>query len=170
MTAPDQLPLRDIHLPPEPGWWPPAPGWWILALLPLAAAAGIVLWRRRVRRLRRAAVTVARNELEMLRTGAGSRDAREVIRDLSALMRRLAVSLYPRRDVASLTGAEWLHFLDGPLPERPFSTGPGRILVEAPYRPSVDPAVIAPLLDVCAGWIHAAGQAAGKSKSERVNE
>ena len=22
--------LRDIHLPPEIGWWPPAYGWWIL--------------------------------------------------------------------------------------------------------------------------------------------
>ena len=33
--------LRDIHLPPEIGWWPPAYGWWILitALLTLTIFA-----------------------------------------------------------------------------------------------------------------------------------
>ena len=37
---PDQIPLRDLHLPEAIGWWPPAPGWWFLALL---ALTGLVL-------------------------------------------------------------------------------------------------------------------------------
>lgn len=39
--------LRDIHLPPAPGWWPLAPGWWVLAALVI-----IILWLlgRHVRR------------------------------------------------------------------------------------------------------------------------
>ena len=35
--------LRDIHLPPEPGFWPPAPGWWILALILVLVASALAL-------------------------------------------------------------------------------------------------------------------------------
>ncbi|HUA81301.1 MAG TPA: DUF4381 domain-containing protein [Dyella sp.] len=44
-TPPD-LPLRDIHLPPNPSWWPPAPGWWIV--FAIVCAGG--LWAYRVYR------------------------------------------------------------------------------------------------------------------------
>ena len=37
---PTQLPLRDLHLPPDIGWWPMAPGWWVL----LAIAAAALVW------------------------------------------------------------------------------------------------------------------------------
>ena len=41
------LPLRDIHLPPNPPWWPPSPGWWVLlALISVAAVLGYLLFRR----------------------------------------------------------------------------------------------------------------------------
>ena len=36
---PEQIPLRDLHLPDVVGLWPLAPGWWVLILL---AAAGVV--------------------------------------------------------------------------------------------------------------------------------
>ena len=42
--------LRDIHLPDTGGFWPPAPGWWLLALIALAALAGLIWWLRRQRR------------------------------------------------------------------------------------------------------------------------
>src|SRR5690606_15972259 len=39
--------LRDMHLPPPPGWWPPAPGWWLTGgLLLLLVALGVAAWRR----------------------------------------------------------------------------------------------------------------------------
>jgi len=45
--APDDLPLRDIHLPPDPPWWPPAPGWWLsFALACVLIALGYLLYRR----------------------------------------------------------------------------------------------------------------------------
>lgn len=45
--ASSDLPLRDIHLPPDPPWWPPAPGWWVLFVVVCAAfVLGFVLLRR----------------------------------------------------------------------------------------------------------------------------
>ncbi|MEM8682735.1 MAG: DUF4381 domain-containing protein [Pseudomonadota bacterium] len=27
---PTEIPIRDLHLPPEISWWPLAPGWWVI--------------------------------------------------------------------------------------------------------------------------------------------
>jgi hypothetical protein len=48
LPAPGDLPLRGIHLPPDPSWWPPAPGWWLLfAAICISLAAGYWLYRRK---------------------------------------------------------------------------------------------------------------------------
>ena len=39
---PEQIPLRDLHLPEAIGWWPLAPGWWILIAIALVGLAGRV--------------------------------------------------------------------------------------------------------------------------------
>ncbi len=49
---PQDLALRDIHLPPAPSWWPPAPGWWVLfGMFCLVLFVACVTYRR-VRRRR----------------------------------------------------------------------------------------------------------------------
>jgi Domain of unknown function (DUF4381) len=55
---PDELALRDIHLPPAPPWWPPAPGWWVLsgAFCTLLVIALLVYRRLRRRRIWRGRV------------------------------------------------------------------------------------------------------------------
>ncbi|MGM0413230.1 MAG: DUF4381 domain-containing protein [Pseudomonadota bacterium] len=138
MTAAELLErLRDVHAPPPVGWWPPAPGWWwlagglLLALVLLVLAAA--LWRRG--RARRACL----RELARLRRQAPADDAdraRELAM-MNALLRRRALNLAPADEVAGLTGLAWLHFLDNTLEARAFSEGPGRILLDAPYRPAV---------------------------------
>ena len=80
-------------------------------------------------------------------------DARQFIADLSVLMRRLSISAFPRAETASLTGEAWLRFLDDPLPDPGFTSGPGRILIEAPYRPEVRSTELQPLLVLCQQWI-----------------
>lgn len=164
MTDPLALPLRDIHFPPPPPWWPPAPGWWAIALLALAGAGTVLWWRRR--RTRISALSQARCELQSLREASPAKEARDVIREMSALLRRLAISSYPRQSSASLIGEAWLAFLDQPLlPEHPFSHGAGRILLDGPYRPEVDQAQLEPLFDLCAEWMAAlAGRSRGKEK------
>ncbi|HTV87304.1 MAG TPA: DUF4381 family protein [Dyella sp.] len=49
---PNELPLRDIHLPPAPPWWPPAPGWWVLAGVLGVSLAMVFFIYRRMRRTR----------------------------------------------------------------------------------------------------------------------
>ncbi|MEA1049270.1 DUF4381 domain-containing protein [Lamprobacter modestohalophilus] len=127
------LNLRDIHLPAEPGFWPPAPGWWLLFTLLLGGA----LWLGRLgwgqyRRLRRRQRILA--ELDRLQRAGLQGPA--LIAALSALLKRVALSRYPRTEVAALTGTDWLAFLDRSGGNGRFATGPGRVLADGAYAPA----------------------------------
>lgn len=138
--SPETLPLRDIHLPPSVGWWPPAPGWWLLALLlGLVAVAAAILRRRRRARSRPGPAGCARAELASLvadweRDG----DARRLAADLSVLLRRLLLTEAPAAGTAGATGERWLARLDARAGAPLFTAGPGRVLIDAPYRPVAD--------------------------------
>ncbi|MEO1034146.1 MAG: DUF4381 domain-containing protein [Pseudomonadota bacterium] len=132
---PLSLPLRDIHMPPAPGWWPLAPGWWlVIAVLVVLLATAIVFglaWRRR----RRTVQHRVRRELKRLRREfKRSGDAENLLQQLSVLTRRALITQVGRRDVAAVAGDDWLALLDGADPARPFSAGVGRILADGPYR------------------------------------
>jgi hypothetical protein len=136
--------LRDIHLPPPPGWWPPAPGWWLLALVGVVVLVLAVrmLWRLERDRRWRARV---RAELERIAAAhARDADAQQLSIAVSALLRRASRLLAPH--AAALQGEAWLEFLDARLPAgeaaaAPFRRGAGRALLDAPYRRADDPAV-----------------------------
>lgn len=129
-SATTDLPLRDIHLPPEPSWWPPAPGWWLLALLVLAAV--FMLWRTARTRLEQG--RIRRDILRQFDAELSQRtDASDRLRCAAAFIRRW--QLRHRPDLSALRGEAWLEWLDADAPERPFSTGVGRLLVDALYQP-----------------------------------
>jgi hypothetical protein len=92
------LQLRDIHIPAAAPFWPPAPGWWLIgfAILLLLAWAGALAWRRRRLLLARRRIVDALAELEadFTRERSGERLGR-----ISLLLRRLALSRYPRERV-----------------------------------------------------------------------
>ena len=162
MAEPQQLPLREIHLPDPISWWPPAPGWWGLTLLLLAILAGVWWWIRRRQRRAASALVLARGILLEIRGQyAEHRDHTRLVRELSALLRRVSISTSPRGEVAALTGGAWLEFLDRSLPERPFSSGVGRILIDAPYRPQVEIEDIDALCHLCEQWLNSVGQHGG---------
>jgi len=161
--ATTELPLRDIHLPEPVSWWPPAPGWWGLLALLLLLAAAAWFWIRWRRHRRLAATTLAERELDTIEADfQAGLDAAETVRRLSVLMRRLSISLFPRSEAAGLTGEAWLAFLDGPLQRPAFSSGPGRVLIEGPYRPAVASDEIQPLLVLCREWIRAVTRSRGR--------
>lgn len=146
---PQQLPLRDIHLPDPIGWWPMAPGWWLLLISVLGLLITAVwLWRALTRQSLK---KIARRELNTLQERYDL-SAADKVRQLSILLRRISISAYPRAEVASLTGNAWLGFLENHLKDRRFLQGPGRLLAEAPYRP-VQEIDLGPLFRLCREWI-----------------
>jgi len=135
---PEEIPLRDLHLPPPVGFWPLAPGWWILlAVIVAALAYGLYKLYRRwrwnaVRRLALAELQRIRNDYQ------NGVDALTVGKALSELMRRSMLAYAPRREVAGLTGDAWLQWLDQGLDDAPFTKGAGRLLETLPYRRQID--------------------------------
>lgn len=145
-----ELPLRDIHLPEAIGWWPPAIGWWILAvLIPLGIYFIFKLYKRITRKT---ALKAAKKHFEALREDQQLTEE-ERLTTLSSLMRRTAISLYPRTEVANLTGNDWLEFLNKSLIIRSFKGNTGRLLTEEVYRKKEDSYYLAPLLNLCEDWL-----------------
>jgi hypothetical protein len=143
-----QLDLRDIHLPPPVGWWPPAPGWWLAPLLAIALILVLwIVWRRLIRNPFRKEV---RRELAAIEA-SDDLAPQEKIGRVSILLRRACLTLYPRQEVAGLTGQDWLERLDCVLGGRQFRDGPGRCLIQGPYSPGseADPAA---LFALCREW------------------
>lgn len=147
---PEQLPLRDLHLPEAIGWWPLAPGWWVV--IALAAVGLVVLLRHYLRtRARGAARRYALLQLKDLTAEFEQhRDAIAFSSALSALLRRTMLAYAPRHEVAGLTGDEWLAWLDKDLDQPRFQSEAGRKLLELPYRAPRDDVSAMDLVDVVA--------------------
>ena len=131
---PTEIPIRDLHLPEPIGWWPLAPGWWILLALLVIVGGWLLLqaWRRyRVGASRRFALKSLKH-LESEWESGGNLVGFGVA--VSELVRRTMLAYAPREDVAGLTGDAWLAWLDRDLANPVFVTGPGRALIELPYR------------------------------------
>ena len=164
--------LRDIHMPPEPGLWPPAPGWWILALLLLLIAGGVATWRIRARRRdrprREALLALAALRRELAEGAAPQRVAAES----TSLLRRAALARFPRREVAGLTGRDWLDFLTASGGGAGFTAPEAAPLVRAPYAPRIGADEAERIIGLCERWIHAGRRAdgpvpgTGRGKSE----
>jgi hypothetical protein len=144
----DDLPLRDIHLPPPPGFWPLAPGWWLLlALIVVLLLAMYWLWRRQ----RKAAPK--KQALKTLDLLQGSElPQKQKLQELAILMRRACLTAYPRATVAGLTGTAWLDFMDKQYGKAHFNTASGRLLVEAAYRPE-EPGELDAVFVLCRSWL-----------------
>jgi hypothetical protein len=156
---PEELLLRDIHLPEPVSWWPPAIGWWMLAILIVISIGAITWWQRRRQAQRNAPASIARLELARLRAAwIEHRDANRLVTQLSTWLRRAGMSMSSRRKAASLTGTEWLAFLDEMAGESVFGTTATQMIVEAPYRKVAQPDGET-MLTLCERWLSSASQA-----------
>jgi cbb3-type cytochrome oxidase subunit 3 len=147
-----QLNLKDIHLPNVIGWWPPAIGWWLLAILiPLLCFLLFWLYKRITRKT---AVKTAKKLLLKIKQDAQLSD-RDKLTQLSALLRRVAISVSPRQKVASLTGEAWLKHLDSSVTGTPFTQGEGHVFADQYKKISSAELGIPSLIKVCEDWLKA---------------
>ncbi|MGD0958560.1 MAG: DUF4381 domain-containing protein [Methylomonas sp.] len=147
----DELPLKDIHLPEAIGFWPPAPGWYMLAVL-LPALAVLSIWA--FKRARRKTVFKSAGQMLLAIKQDNSLDGLQTLTALSAWLRRVAISTAPRENVAGLSGAAWLAYLDSRLPDAPFSQGAGRCLAESQYRRAAPEDIdLDALFTLCERWL-----------------
>ena len=126
----DSSQLHDIHLPQHVAWWPLGWGWWIViaVVLLIAGTLSYYYYRRwRYRTQHYALQTLQQIQQSQLMP-------HEKIAALSILLRRIALSYYPRRQVAGLHGQAWLTFLaeSAQLPQIKSATA--QLLICAPYQ------------------------------------
>jgi hypothetical protein len=57
-----------------------------------------------------------------------------LLRELSVLLRRIAISQYGRKQVSGLTGVAWVEFLDRAAGKNVFKGKFERLLTELPYQ------------------------------------
>ena len=125
--------IDEIILPEVVSWWPSAPGWKVLGLILLAWLVLRVVrlaqrwWRNRYRR-------EALRQLKQLQQQAGS-IALDVVAVLPYYIKVTALQAYPRAEVASLSGENWLAFLDAHYSGPSFAEGVGRKLLAVSYLP-----------------------------------
>lgn len=134
--------LRDIHLPEPVKAWPIAPGWWILFALVLMLLffflprlfSRFKNWLQKRRKHRAFMQQFKMIEQEYL----WQKDPIALLENLSVLLKRVALTQYPRARVAPLAGTAWLEFLDQTSSGKQFTEGDGRYLVSARFQKRTD--------------------------------
>jgi hypothetical protein len=114
--------LHDFYQPPPPAWTPQTIGWYIL----FSVVGILALW---------AVIHHARKWIH-------NRYRREALRELavappaeiSALLKRTALTVWPRETVASLSGESWIGFLSQSEKESGFDRAPANRVEEIALR------------------------------------
>lgn len=119
LIAPDAVPF-----------WPPAPGWYMLCGLLVLAAILLLrscIRRRGENRYRREAL----HQLKEIGAFAGTRAEQGDVQAVNRLLKKTALSVFPRKEVAPLFGKEWLKFLDKHCSSAVFTGTSGELLLSA---------------------------------------
>ena len=130
--------LREIAIPEPVSFWPPAMGVWIIAGLAAIALAHLTLKRYNIWRAnayRRAGLLL----LDEIEDNAESLET--IVGEISIILKRVALAAFTREQVASLTGEDWLNFLNQSYGGNGFFDNPGHLLKDATCRPNGENAI-----------------------------
>ena len=162
--------LNDIVMPASIGWWPLATGWYFLLgllLIVFVWSAYHLMQHWLKNRYRREAL----HELQLLEKSIQNSTQRDAsLRQIPVLLKRTALSAYPREQVASLTGKDWISFLNSCLKNVTFPEPIAGTLEQLAYSTgtldSIDLASSTALLSASRLWLkeHNAAEASGGGK------
>ncbi len=150
--------LHEIVLPEPVSSMPQTTGWYVVFGLILVVVGYWVYGRlrrfraNRYRRLALAELSVIEGELEQ------PENRSKALSEIPVLLKRAALSAFPRSEVASLSGERWLAFLDKTMGGKDFTEGEGRCLPELSYAPAtriskIPDETIGNLLQLTRRWI-----------------
>lgn len=147
--------LKDIHLPGAIGWWPLAPGWYLLStLLTLLLCLALYLAYKRYKNglaKKQALQLLARYQQQYNKEG----NAQLTSALISELLKRVALVYYPREQVASMYGEQWLEFLNHSSNNIDFNQVRA-MLLDSPFKRG-ERTDLAPLIGCAQLWIKQRG-------------
>jgi hypothetical protein len=161
MRAPSSVPeplagLHEVVMPSPVSYAPQTVGWLVLAAVSVLLL-GWLAWRTwrhaRANRYRKVALAEIDRIEAALRGPTGRLAAVPGVNDV---LKRTALTAWPRAEVASLGGEGWLAFLDETAGGEAFRRGPGRVLADRVYAPAVSPPAegeTAALLGLARHWV-----------------
>jgi Domain of unknown function (DUF4381) len=137
-------PLQELPLPAPVSYAPRTIGWVCVAIL-LAALLGWAAWRlqrsRARQRYRRDALAELAGIEAQLRDHAGHAGRAAALAAIPPLIKRTALAVVPREHVASLSGDQWLAFLQRTRGH--FDARSGALLAFVSYAPPDEVAAVA---------------------------
>lgn len=119
-AATQTLPLRDIKLPEDPGFWPLAPGWWALAVMLLVLLVWMAIkWRQyALKRRRWRDIEAQLNQLSF--NYQKSHNKQKLLADVSVFLRRFVKYQLHQDHAATLCGDDWIKHLHQQQNQQPF--------------------------------------------------
>jgi hypothetical protein len=159
-TSGQLKPLQELPLPDTVSYTPQTIGWVLLAVMLLVAlgvAIGVARRRREKQRYRRVALAELAGIEARLASNQADREQRaSALAAIPRLIKRTALAIAPREQVAALSGGEWLAFLQRTRGR--FDARSGALLALASYAPAEVVAGIsdgdaAALIDHARDWI-----------------
>lgn len=161
-AVPELAQLRDIHMPLPINWWPLAPRGYCLLLVLLLLGGLLWIYGRRYYqngRAKRAALQL----LSQYRLASQQQDSQMTCAQVSMLLRRVALAYYPRKEVASLQGDDWILFLNKTANRVRWGrkldfNRVRKELLQLPYCPTHQPNQLPLLLRMAAIWIKRRGR------------
>jgi hypothetical protein len=150
-ASPEQDPLsqlRDIKTPTGVDWWPLDWGWWLLMLLSVVVLIALIVFIKR-----RIAFNRPRKEaLKALETISEHADDWPV--QFNTLLKRTALSYFPKERISSLHNQQWRDFLLASCPKNAQALNEGLTALHANlYRNSAQHTDFAVSHDAVKMWI-----------------
>jgi hypothetical protein len=143
--------LKDIHLPPPIGWWPLAPGWYVvMSLIFIWVVCCLYCAYQRYlngRPKKQALVLLDLYAIQYAKEGTTQATSARI----SELLKRVALVYYPRQQVASIHGQEWIDFLNTTSKKLDFESVK-TMLLDSPFKPN-EPINLNPLITLAKLWI-----------------
>jgi len=97
-------------VPAAPNFWPPASGFWILVALILMLLSTVAWYIRHARR--RSAYR---------RAGLALLESAQTAYEINVVLKRVALAVFPREQVAPLHGEDWIQFIQSSCPHESLS-------------------------------------------------